>query len=55
MAIKHVRSGEVDTPEEVAKAINRLIDNMNQMEAKIEQLVSEKKTKTSKKGAKNEK
>ena len=52
MAMKHVRLGEVDTPEEVAKAINGLIDNVNQMEAKIEQLASVKKTK---KGAKNEK
>jgi len=53
MAMKHVRSGEVDTPEEVAKALNGLIDNINLMEAKIEQLVSENKTNKTKKGAKD--
>ena len=38
MAKRHVRSGEVDTPDEVAKEMNAIIDNMNQMEAKLEQL-----------------
>jgi len=52
MAMKHVRAGEVDTPEEVAKALNKLIDNVNLMEAKVEQLAAPKKAK---KGSKNEK
>lgn len=56
MALKHVRSGEVDTPDEVAKVLNRLIDNMNLTEAKVEQIaVPKKKTdkKVEKKGAKD--
>lgn len=44
MAMKHVRSGEVDTPEEIAKALNRIIDNVNQTEAKVEQFTGSKKT-----------
>ncbi len=50
MAIKHVRSGEVDTPDEVAKVLNGLIDNINLTEAKVVQMATPKK---SKKGAKN--
>lgn len=59
MAIRHIRSGEVDTPEEVAKALNRVIDNVNQTEIKLEQLLaakptkSDKKKKSDKKGAKD--
>ena len=53
MAIKHVRIGEVDTSEEVAKALNKIIDNLNLIEAKVEQLVAPKKVKKDKKGAKN--
>ena len=55
MAMKHVRTGEVDTPEEVAKALNKIIDNANQTEAKLEQLIakSDKKKKSDKKGTKN--
>lgn len=30
--LEKVRSGEVDTPEEVAKAINKLIDEINKNE-----------------------
>ena len=40
MPMKRVRSGEVDTPEEVAMALNRIIDNVNQTEAKVEQLAA---------------
>ncbi len=29
MGLRRVRAGEVDTPEEVAKAINRVIDVLN--------------------------
>lgn len=29
MGLRRVRAGEVDTPEEVAKAINRVIDVIN--------------------------
>ncbi|HEB26431.1 MAG TPA: hypothetical protein ENI05_01465 [Porticoccus sp.] len=43
MAMKHVRSGEVDTSEEVALALNRIIDNVNLTEAKVEQLTLGKK------------
>lgn len=50
MAMKHVRIGEVDTPEEVAKALNRIIDNANLTEAKVEQLAAPK-AKKDKKGA----
>jgi hypothetical protein len=53
MAMKQVRSGEVDTPEEVAKALNRIIDNVNLTEAKVEQLATPK-AKKAKKGPKNE-
>ena len=58
MAIKHVRIGEVDTSEEIAKALNTIIDNVNLTEAKVEQLASPKKVKKVKKvkkGAENEK
>lgn len=51
MALKHIRSGEVDTPDEVATVLNRLIDNMNLTEAKVEQMAKPKKKKE--KGAKN--
>ena len=34
--LKHVRIGEVDTPEEVARELNKIIDNVNQIEAKVE-------------------
>ncbi|KKM72966.1 hypothetical protein LCGC14_1415220 [marine sediment metagenome] len=40
MAMKHVRIGEVDTPEEVAREINKVIDSLNHAEAKLEQLAS---------------
>lgn len=50
MAMKHVRSGEVDTPDEVARALNRIIDNVNQVEAKVVQLAIPKPEKK-KKGA----
>lgn len=59
MAIKHVRSGEVDTPEEIAKALNRIIDNVNLTEAKVELMAKPKKAvkptevKAIKKGARN--
>ena len=56
MAIKHVRIGEVDTSEEIAKALNIIIDNVNLIEAKVEQLAAPKKVKNvknNKKGAKN--
>ena len=48
--MKHVRIGEVDTPEEVAIAINELIDNVNLIEAKVMQLATPKPKK--KKGVK---
>jgi hypothetical protein len=38
MVMKHVRTGEVDTPEEVAREMNRVIDNVNQNEAKVCQI-----------------
>lgn len=53
MAMKHVRSGEVDTPDEVAIALNRIIDNANLTEAKVEQLATPKPKKKKKKGAKD--
>ena len=54
MAIKHVRIGEVDTPTEVAKALNKIIDNLNLLEVKLEQLIaSAKKVKETKKGNKD--
>ncbi len=53
MAMKHVRIGEVDTPEEVAQALNKIIDNANLTEAKVEQLAMPKAKKKKKKGAKD--
>lgn len=58
MAKRHVRSGEVDTPDEVAKELNAIIDNVNQIEAKVEQLTKQGEAKPEpkkkdKKGAKN--
>lgn len=32
MAMNRVRSGEVDTPDEVAKAINKIIDHINEVD-----------------------
>jgi hypothetical protein len=43
MAIKHVRSDEVDTSDEIAKALNKIIDNVNLIEAKVEQMAGPKK------------
>lgn len=40
MPMKRVRSGEVDTPDEIAVAMNRIIDNVNQTAGKVEQLES---------------
>ena len=50
--MKHVRAGEVDTPDEVAKALNGIIDNMNQVEGKVVQLAAPK-PKKEKKGGKD--
>ena len=51
--MKHVSFDECDTTEEVCTVFNRLIDNQNLIEAKVEQLASVKKAKkkTKKKGA----
>lgn len=49
MPMKRVRSGEVDTPDEVAVALNRVIDNVNQIEAKVEQLAVKPAAKPAKK------
>ena len=54
MAKRHVRSGDVDTPDEVAKVMNAIIDNVNQIEAKVEQLGKVEPTPAKKKkGAKD--
>ncbi len=54
--MKHVRIGEVDTPEEVARELNKVIDNLNQVEAKVLQLAgpkAKKKETKEQKGAKD--
>ena len=40
MALQYVRSGEVDTPEEVSSAFRKVIDAVNTNERKIEQMAS---------------
>ncbi len=54
MALSKVRSGEVDTPEEVAKAFNKIIGHINEVDEYNDAVVAYNDD-TIEKGAKNEK
>lgn len=52
--MERVRITEVDSSPEVAKVINMVIDNLNQVEAKVLQLIAADRRKaTTKKGVRN--